>query len=195
MRRRPSSTRLALLAALLRGVQASNTYDPCNRAGASGPVAKVRFGGPSLRLGWASAPPRHGRAGARSTAAACSVRARLLLCAAVVALEGRFAALPLSHSSAQLSGGQPIGLAFWINGLLSDWDPVVPVTDNKTNVTTLVSKALHPCTDAAYLATVTAPAGVQSNGTLPAVRAPGGAGLPAVSRLSGRSSGRQSFSP
>lgn len=63
----------------------------------------------------------------------------------------------------------PIGIAFWINGLLADWDPVTITASNTTvttdgayeNVTT--SRSLHPCTDAAELSLVAVPAGVTSN--------------------------------
>ena len=65
--------------------------------------------------------------------------------------------LTLRSHRGQASGGVPIGIAFWINGLLADWDPVTITASNTTvttdgayeNVTT--SRSLHPCTDAAEL--------------------------------------------
>ena len=65
--------------------------------------------------------------------------------------------------TAQGSGGQVIGLAFWINGALSDWDPVVSVFDNTTNTTTNTSYSLHPCTDRDYLGAVYGPSSVIVN--------------------------------
>ena len=62
----------------------------------------------------------------------------------------------------------PIGLAFWINGKLEDWDPVTVTASNTTvtsdgayeNVTTY--RSLHPCNDAAELAAIATPAGIIS---------------------------------
>jgi hypothetical protein len=73
----------------------------------------------------------------------------------------------------QHDGGQPIGLAFWINGLLSDWDPTYDVYDNATNTTTTYSRSLHPCTDRAELAAIGAPSGINTTagGVAPSVRA------------------------
>jgi hypothetical protein len=75
---------------------------------------------------------------------------------------------------AQHNGGQPIGLAFWINGQLSDWDPTYVVYDNETDTNTTVSRSLHPCTDRAELSAIGAPDGVNTSagGLAPSVRAP-----------------------
>jgi hypothetical protein len=72
----------------------------------------------------------------------------------------------------QGTGGHPFGLAFWINGQLSDWDPTFETYDNVTNVTTTASRALHPCTDREELAAVGAPAGIDTTATsaAPSVR-------------------------
>ena len=72
----------------------------------------------------------------------------------------------------------PIGLAFWINGKLADWDPVTITASNTTvtsdgayeNITT--TRSLHPCNDAAELAAIATPSGIISttpkNATEPA---------------------------
>ena len=84
----------------------------------------------------------------------------------------------LWRSAAQANGGVPIGLAFWINGKLEDWDPVTITASNTTvtsdgayeNITT--TRSLHPCNDAAELAAIATPSGIISttpkNATEPA---------------------------
>jgi hypothetical protein len=95
--------------------------------------------------------------------------------------------------TAQGSGGQVIGLAFWINGALGDWDPTVSVYDNTTNTTTNTSVSLHPCTNRDYLGGVYGPASVIVNTSTFAVTYPAGSNtsvnvtaLPAVRTVCAR---------
>jgi hypothetical protein len=165
--RGPRAAALLLLAA---SCAAQNIYDACNFNDAHGTVEKARLlRNPASPLAAVRRRPAHGMAHAcaAGVSATAGLRPRRPHHAWALSTLSAFC-LTLRRSAAQASGGVPIGLAFWINGKLEDWDPVTVTASNTTvtsdgayeNVTTY--RSLHPCNDAAELAAIATPAGIIS---------------------------------